>query len=92
MTVAVNNASWHTVKKVNMLTMWFGAQLFTVVSQTAVTLTHFKKLHFKTAITFKTRVFGVESNKSGLAHVVGQVLCKGFWVGGRKGKHLFVRW
>lgn len=43
-----------------------------------------------TALTFEAQVTGIESNKCGLSHVAGKVLRKGFWVGGRERKHLFV--
>ena len=41
-------------------------------------------------LTFKAHVTGIESYKSRLSHVAGEVLCKGFWVSGREGQHLFV--
>lgn len=41
-------------------------------------------------LTYESGVGGVKSDEGGLSHVVGQVLGKGFWVGGRQGQHLFV--
>lgn len=43
-------------------------------------------------LTFKAHVAGVESDKSGLSHVAGEVLSKAFWVGGGEREHLFVHW
>lgn len=49
-----------------------------------------KVLESSRVFTFQTHVTWVESNESGLVHVASEVLSKGFWVGGRQSKHLFV--
>lgn len=42
------------------------------------------------ALTFEAHVLRVESDKRGFPHVAGELLSKGFWVGGRQRQHLFV--
>lgn len=43
-------------------------------------------------LTFEAHIIRIESDKSGLSHVAGEVLGEGFWVRGREGEHLFVLW